>query len=129
MTLPVSCQVSIVGWQISQISRSKQLRQKCRIWLAMARMLPKCVGVTIRIMRGQEDASDVLYVVGWLKGEEADELLRIADASGPGLVLDLSELREADAYGIVALRSLADRGVKLEQVPQLIALMLENSSA
>jgi ABC-type transporter Mla MlaB component len=80
-------------------------------------------------MRDQEDTADVLHLVGWLKGEEADELLRVADACGPGLVLDLSELRKADAYGIVALRSLADRGVKLEQVPQLIALMLENSSA
>ena len=80
-------------------------------------------------MRGQDDAVDVLHVVGWLKGEEADELLRIADASEPGLILDLSELREADAYGIVALRSLSDRGVRLERVPQLIALMLESAGA
>lgn len=85
--------------------------------------------MTIRIMRGQEDTANVLHVVGWLKGEGADELLRIADAAGPGLELDLSELREADASGIEALRSLANRGVRLARVPQLIALMLESASA
>ncbi len=84
--------------------------------------------MTIRIMRDPHGAAHVLHVVGWLRGEEAEELLRVVETAGPGLALDLSELREANARGIEALRTLADRGVRLTRVPELIALMLDSSS-
>ena len=79
-------------------------------------------------MQDPDGLACVFHVVGWLKGEGAEELLRVVDDAGPGLVLDLSELREADALGIDALRSLAARGVRLTQVPPLIALMFDSSS-
>jgi len=85
--------------------------------------------VTIRIMQGRSDTANVLHVVGWLKAEDAEELLRVALAAGPGLELNLSDLKRADASGIKALRALADRDVRLARVPQLIALMLERASA
>lgn len=79
-------------------------------------------------MRDPGGAAHVLHVVGWLKGEEANEMLRVVETAGPGLALDLSELRAADARGIEALRALADRGVRFTRVPQPIALMLDSSS-
>jgi anti-anti-sigma regulatory factor len=79
-------------------------------------------------MRDPDGTAYVLHVVGWLEGEGVEELLRVVDDARPGLVLDLSELRMADALGIEALESLAVRGVSLTQVPPLIALMLDSGS-
>ena len=84
--------------------------------------------MTIRIIQDHKATTNVLHVVGWLEGEGAAELLRIAEAAGLEVTLDLSELRAADPRGIEALQTLAFRGVALTQVPPLIALMLDSSS-
>jgi hypothetical protein len=71
----------------------------------------------------------VLHVVGWLEGDEADELLRVLEEAGPTPVLDLSELRAADTRGIDCLQSLARKGTELRGVQPRIALALEASRA
>jgi len=83
--------------------------------------------MTIRILPEQDGRAHVLHVVGWLEGEEAEELLRIVRNADPISVLDLSELRAADAGGIDALRSLSDEGTELRGVQPIVALALKKS--
>jgi hypothetical protein len=80
-------------------------------------------------MQDQAGGASVLHVVGWLQDEAVDELLRVTESAGPGMRLELAELRAADTRGIEALRHLAERGVALDGVPPLIALMIDKGSA
>lgn len=70
----------------------------------------------------------MISVHGWIEGDdEARELLRVTrDARAP-IVLDLEELRTADASGIAALRILAREGARLSGASDFIKLLLESS--
>jgi anti-anti-sigma regulatory factor len=81
----------------------------------------------IRITKIEDRKKTILRITGRIQGDDANELQRAAEATGLKAVLDLSELRMADKRGVEVLRSLADEGVKLLQVPPLIAFFLSGS--
>lgn len=81
----------------------------------------------IRITQIEERKKTILRVAGWLQGDDAAELQRVAAGAGSQPALDLSELRMTDKRGVEVLRSLADQGVRLLHVPPLIAFLLNGS--
>jgi anti-anti-sigma regulatory factor len=99
----------------------------CQISYRVAHLLLYESIMTIRILLEQDGSTSVLHVIGWLEGEEAEELLRVTHRARPTSVLDLSELRAADARGIDALRVLAEEGIAFEGVQPIVALALEKS--
>jgi hypothetical protein len=87
------------------------------------------VEVTVRInIESCSDSATVVSVHGWIEGDdEARELLRVTrDAAAP-VVLDLEELRTADASGLIVLTTLAAEGVRLTRASDFIKLLLESN--
>jgi hypothetical protein len=87
------------------------------------------VEVTVLIhIEGDRGGETTVSVHGWIEGDdEAREVLRIArDAPAP-VVLDLEELRTADANGLTVLTTLAAEGVKLTRASDFIMLLLESN--
>lgn len=80
--------------------------------------------MTIRITSVLEGPKPVLHVDGWLRGDEAAELVRAVEASRTQVVLDLAELRSADRPSLEVLRSLRLQGIELRRVPPLIGAQL-----
>jgi hypothetical protein len=80
--------------------------------------------VAIRITSVVEATKPVLQVDGWLRGEEAAELVRAVEANRTPVVLDLAELRSADRSSLEVLRGLCLQGVELRRVPPLIGAQL-----
>ena len=68
-----------------------------------------------------------LRVDGWLEGDEIDELLQVARAAPPPVVLNLTDLRSADERGVSALRELAEQGVELTDVSDYMKLLMERA--
>lgn len=80
--------------------------------------------MTLYIGCALETGIRVVRLEGWLEGEAVAELERvIKEDSGP-LRLDLSELRAADATGLVALRTLRAAGASLVSASPYIRLLL-----
>jgi len=70
----------------------------------------------------------MISVHGWLEGDdEARELLRVVRDARTPVVLDLEELRTADASGLAALRTLAYEGVRISGASDFINLLLESN--
>ena len=87
------------------------------------------VEVTVLInIEGDRGGETTVSVHGWIEGDdEAREVLRIArDAPAP-VVLDLEELRTADASGLTVLATLAAEGVRLTRASDFIKLLLESN--
>ena len=85
--------------------------------------------MTVRInIERSGDGSTVVSVHGWIEGDdEARELLRVArDAPAP-VVLDLEELRTADASGLTVLTTLAAEGARLTRASDFILLLLKSN--
>jgi len=79
----------------------------------------------IRITSVEESHGLVVRVDGWL---EACDVATLEEAVGDDVRrtrLDLSELRSADAAGVVALRGLEGRGARLHGAPPFLRLLLE----
>ncbi len=87
------------------------------------------VEVTVRInIESSSDGATVVSVHGWIEGDdEARELLRVARDGPAPVVLDLEELRTADASGLTVLTTLAAEGVKLTRASDFIMLLLESN--
>ena len=81
--------------------------------------------MTVRITPGREGPLSVVRVDGWLTADETAELERAVSGAGPGVALDLTELRSADRAALEILRSLKVRGAELRNVSPMIALLLE----
>ena len=67
----------------------------------------------VRITPMLEGPIPVLQVDGWLREDEAAELVRAVDDLDGSVVLDLAELRTADRPSIEILRGLRIRGYKV----------------
>jgi hypothetical protein len=87
------------------------------------------VEVTVLInIEGDRGGETTVSVHGWIEGEdEAREVLRIARGAPAPVVLDLKELRTADANGLTVLTTLAAEGVKLTRASDFIMLLLESN--
>jgi anti-anti-sigma regulatory factor len=80
--------------------------------------------VTLYIACESDAGVRVVRLEGWLAGDAVAELERIvSEGSGP-LRIDLSELRSADAAGLVALRALHAAGALLVGASPCIKLLL-----
>ena len=80
--------------------------------------------MVIRITSMLEATKPVLQVDGWLREEEAAELVRAVEASCAPVVLDLAGLRSADRPSLAVLRCLHLQGIELRRVPPLIGAQL-----
>ncbi len=70
----------------------------------------------------------MVSVHGWIEGDdEARELLRVVRDEPAPVVLDLEELRTADANGLTVLATLAAEGVRLTRASDFIKLLLESN--
>ena len=70
----------------------------------------------------------MVSVHGWIEGDdEARELLRVVREARAPVVLDLEELRTADASGLTVLTTLAAEGVRLTRASDFIMLLLESN--
>ncbi len=87
------------------------------------------VEVTVRInIESCSDGKTVVSVHGWIEGDdEARELLRVVRDEPTPVVLDLEELRTADASGLMVLTTLAAEGVRLTRASDFIMLLLESN--
>jgi hypothetical protein len=81
--------------------------------------------VTIRISHRTSGDKRVLYIAGWLEGEDTDELLRVTAGSAREVVLDLADLQSADKQGIEAIRRLVERGVDVRGLSDYLNLLLK----
>lgn len=70
--------------------------------------------------------SNRLVMAGDLTGATVPELDRSLRAAGPGVGLDLSELRLLDAAGAACLRRWRDEGVVLTGVAPRVALLMQS---
>jgi ActR/RegA family two-component response regulator len=71
----------------------------------------------------------MVSVHGWIEGDdEARELLRVARDAPVPVVLDLEELRSADASGLTVLTTLAAEGVRLTRASDFIILLLGSNN-
>lgn len=80
---------------------------------------------------GHVDEPDkrVVRVAGYLASAQVPDLMTVCRSSSPRcLVIDLSDLLNADVVGIDALRRLAREGASLVQVPEYIRLKLSSAS-
>jgi hypothetical protein len=84
--------------------------------------------MTIYITCTEGPHGTTLRVDGWLEGEEIDELLQVVQAAPPPVVLNLTDLRSADAGGVRALRQLAAQGVQLTGVSDYLELLMQRAS-
>jgi hypothetical protein len=80
--------------------------------------------VTLYIACESDSGVRVLRLEGWLEGEAVAELERVVSGGSEPLRLDLSELRSADAAGLVALRALRAAGASLVRASPYIRLLL-----
>jgi len=71
----------------------------------------------------------MVSVHGWIEGDdEARELLRVVKDARAPVVLDLEELRSADASGLTVLTTLAAEGVRLTRASDFIILLLGSNN-
>ena len=82
--------------------------------------------MTARIMTDTEPDASVIRIEGDLRVEEIEELDRVSGEAGRPLVLDLTNLRSADADGLRALASLVKRGAELRGASPYIQMRLES---
>lgn len=68
-------------------------------------------------------------VDGWLSGAGIPALLEACDRAARPLVIDLSDLRDADPDGVAALAHLRASGADLVGASPYIALLLTSKSA
>lgn len=87
------------------------------------------VEVTVRInIESDRKGETMVSVHGWIEGDdEARELLRVVRDEPAPVVLDLEELRTADANGLTVLATLAAEGVRLTRASDFIKLLLESN--
>ena len=79
-------------------------------------------------METRSDDATVVSIHGWIEGDdEARELLRVAREAKAPVILNLEELRTADASGVAALHTLVREGVKLSRASDYIKLLLGGS--
>ena len=83
--------------------------------------------MSIRIETASEIDRKVLRVAGKLCSTDVPELERAVSAAGESLVLDLTDLRGADADGVRALSGLRAGGARLRGVSRYLALLLSPS--
>ncbi len=85
--------------------------------------------MTVRInIEGNGDGETTVSVHGWIEGDdEARELLRVVRDARPPVVLDLEELRTADASGLTVLTTLAAEGARLTRTSDFIKLLLKSN--
>jgi hypothetical protein len=70
----------------------------------------------------------LVSVHGWMEGDdEARELLRVVNEAQTPVVLDLGELQNSDTSGLVALNTLALKGVRFTRASDFIKLQLESN--
>ena len=83
--------------------------------------------MTVRIEVKKSDSGHVIHVDGWLEGvDEATELLSVARQASGSVVLDLENLRSADACGLSALYTLSVEGARLHRSSDYIKLLMES---
>ena len=76
-----------------------------------------------------EPEQRVVRVAGYLASMQVPDLVAVCRGSGRSrLVIDLSDLLNADVAGIDTLRRLAREGASLVQVPEYIRLKLNSAS-
>jgi anti-anti-sigma regulatory factor len=73
--------------------------------------------------------SDHIVMAGDLVGATVIELDRALRAAGPGVVLDLSELRLLDHVGAACLRGWRDEGVVLTGVSPRVSLLIQSPAS
>jgi hypothetical protein len=83
--------------------------------VSMLRIAEECLGGTT-----------VVRVAGRLVGEGVAELGRVCAASSRPLLIDLTELLQADDLGLALLRSLRESGAGLTGVSPFVELLLES---
>lgn len=81
--------------------------------------------MTIRITVTVEGAVRRIRLEGRLSAEETEELAQLVGADPSTVLLDLSELRSADACGLAALRRLRREGFEMCDVPPHLAWRIE----
>jgi hypothetical protein len=80
----------------------------------------------LRIAEERLGEGTVVRVAGRLAGEGVAELGRVCEGSSRPLLIDLTELLQADDLGLALLRSLRESGAKLTGVSPFIELLLES---
>lgn len=85
--------------------------------------------MTIYITCTKEPLGTTLRVDGWLKGADADELLRVVLSAAAPVTLNLTDLRSADRQGVSVLRQLGEQGVEMIGMSDYLQLILERASS
>jgi hypothetical protein len=82
--------------------------------------------VQVRITLSQEARGLVIRVDGWLANAGVVELQRILTSTSGPLLLQLRDLRGADAGGVALLREVARRGTPLEGLSPYLKILVSD---
>ena len=81
--------------------------------------------MTVRIRKTCESNQTVLWVDGYLKAEDVDELDREYRSAQGSIALELTNLMSADSVGTECLRELISLGAEILGNSPYISLLLE----
>jgi hypothetical protein len=83
--------------------------------------------MTLRIFQEETESEMIIALHGRLSSAEVEEVVRLAEARGKPLRIDLGSLVGADAPGLRTLRKLQGGGARLSGASPFVALMLERT--
>ena len=79
----------------------------------------------LRITLSESENGTAVRLAGHLAGESVAEARKVCLAADPPLLIDATELRDADSEGLTLLAELLERGANIEHLTTYLAMRLE----